>query len=705
MTTYFGILALFMALSLRSISSNIYLVDDVEGFGQPFDGIGGISGGGATSKLLINYPEKQRSEILDYLFKPNFGASLQIFKVEIGGDAQSTDGTESSHMHNEDEINFERGYEWFLMKEAKKRNPKIKLGALAWAFPGWVGEIPREPYANFTKLAYYLTTWLKGAKDRYDLDIDYIGIWNEQKCDKEFVKYFRKYLNQNNLSSIKLIAPDSYDLEWSVTKQMHKDEEFHNAIDIIGEHYPGTYSTQDAVNTGKILWSSEDYSTLNDRIGAGCWARILNQNYVRGYMSATLSWNLIYSYYDGLPYGGCGLMTANEPWSGHYTVSLPIWVTAHTTHFSEPGWYYLKHNRGVGLLDGGGSFVSLAPSNKTQLTIIIETLTYGNSKCIRPELKPYAVADHQVVQFMLGGTFKNIRKLYVWRTDLSPKVPESERQVLDPQNVIEVQGGIVSINILADNLYTLTTIFRESPVVYKPVPLPFPFPTPYFDDFEDYVEFAEPYNLSPQVGVFEARKIGVNGVMAQVVQQTPIHWCIGNKYAMPSPTVVIGDYKWSNVEVSVDVLWPSYTGPAGMGTGYLAPEDVVPIYLAARVNKGGCETHKSNGIFFWIHPSKKLYRVTNDLRGKNKLFEGNILGFDPYNWHKITLIVKGNHAMGYVDKILTFSGNFSNVKSSHGFVALGTMNYSPAFFDNLNISSANCESIGSTSYLSYFRVK
>lgn len=51
-----------------------------------------LSGGGATSKLLVNYPEPQRSEILDYLFKPNFGAALQILKVEIGGDAQSTDG-------------------------------------------------------------------------------------------------------------------------------------------------------------------------------------------------------------------------------------------------------------------------------------------------------------------------------------------------------------------------------------------------------------------------------------------------------------------------------------------------------------------------------------------------------------------------------------------------------------------------------------
>lgn len=39
-------------------------------------------------------------------------------------------------------------------------------------------------------------------------------------------------------------------------------------------HYPGTESTSAAVKTGKQLWASEDYSTFNDNIGGGCWARV-----------------------------------------------------------------------------------------------------------------------------------------------------------------------------------------------------------------------------------------------------------------------------------------------------------------------------------------------------------------------------------------------------------------------------------------------
>lgn len=51
-------------------------------------------------------------------------------------------------------------------------------------------------------------------------------------------------------------------------------------------HYPGTTTVLDALKTQKKLWSSEDYSTFNNEVGGGCWARILNQNYINGLMTA-----------------------------------------------------------------------------------------------------------------------------------------------------------------------------------------------------------------------------------------------------------------------------------------------------------------------------------------------------------------------------------------------------------------------------------
>lgn len=35
--------------------------------GRRFDGIGGLSGGGATSRLLVSYPQPYRDQILDYV--------------------------------------------------------------------------------------------------------------------------------------------------------------------------------------------------------------------------------------------------------------------------------------------------------------------------------------------------------------------------------------------------------------------------------------------------------------------------------------------------------------------------------------------------------------------------------------------------------------------------------------------------------------
>eukprot|EP01043_Picozoa_sp_COSAG02_P014810 COSAG02_NODE_617_length_19476_cov_158.404913_3_plen_96_part_00 len=72
-------------------------------------------------------------EILDILFKPQYAGSLQCLKLEVGGDGHSTISTESSHMHTEDEEpSFKRGWVMWLLQEAVRRNPDIKVGGLSW---------------------------------------------------------------------------------------------------------------------------------------------------------------------------------------------------------------------------------------------------------------------------------------------------------------------------------------------------------------------------------------------------------------------------------------------------------------------------------------------------------------------------------------------------------------------------------------------
>jgi galactosylceramidase len=47
---------------------------------------------GASTRLLFDYAEPYRSDVLDFLFKPSFGAAFQHLKVEIGGGENSTCG-------------------------------------------------------------------------------------------------------------------------------------------------------------------------------------------------------------------------------------------------------------------------------------------------------------------------------------------------------------------------------------------------------------------------------------------------------------------------------------------------------------------------------------------------------------------------------------------------------------------------------------
>ena len=61
--------------------------------GRTFEGVGGVSAG-ASTRNLVDYPQPQRDQVLDYLFKSKFGAGMQHLKVEIGGGDNSTCGSE-----------------------------------------------------------------------------------------------------------------------------------------------------------------------------------------------------------------------------------------------------------------------------------------------------------------------------------------------------------------------------------------------------------------------------------------------------------------------------------------------------------------------------------------------------------------------------------------------------------------------------------
>jgi O-glycosyl hydrolase len=210
------------------------IVIDGKSGGRTFDGLGAVSAGGST-RLLIDYPEPRRRQILDYLFKPGFGAALQRLKVEIGADAQSTDGSEPSHMRTARDHDSTRGYEWWLMAEARKRNPRIVLEALPWAAPRWVGESAAGKETLYSsRMAAYVVDFIRTAKRDYSLDISYAGIWNERDWNIPYIKRLHELLKARQLST-RIVCCDG---DWSIADAMLADPELAADIAVIGAHYP-----------------------------------------------------------------------------------------------------------------------------------------------------------------------------------------------------------------------------------------------------------------------------------------------------------------------------------------------------------------------------------------------------------------------------------------------------------------------------------
>jgi galactosylceramidase len=299
--------------------------------GSRWQGVGAISGGGATSKLLLDYDPAVASDIFDFLFKPSFGASLDLLKVEVGGDADATEGAEPSHMHWRGDANYQRGYEWSMMKEARRRNPQVGLYGLSWSWPGWLAvnstadtpPTPPDPQvdaAHDNATADYTIAFLEGAQKYHNLTMNYIGLWNEKGSTAAYVAALKARVTEK-LPHIEIVG---------------------------GPHYPGTkLVAQNCSAPGHVAWNATNWvdeeGSVADGYSSRCLARTINRGYLSGCYTGLFQWHLISSFYSDVPWPRCGLAVANQPWSGAYEITRPAWAVAHTTQFAAPGWRYLRY--------------------------------------------------------------------------------------------------------------------------------------------------------------------------------------------------------------------------------------------------------------------------------------------------------------------------------------------------------------------------
>jgi hypothetical protein len=619
------------------------------GPGRTFDGIGAISGGGGNSRLLIDYPPAQRNQILDYLFKPGYGASLQQLKLEIGGDANSTDGSEPSVEHTKGVVNCNAGYEFWLAEQAKERNPNIKLYGLAWTAPGWIGN------GNFwsTDMVNYLMTWL-GCARSHGLTIDYLGGWNERGYNVAWYENLHATLAAQHYST-KVVGDDS---GWDEADAMATDPAFANSIDILAAHYSceggdggnadSCSSTQNAINTGKPLWDSESGSQ-DDNSGAPALIRAITRGYLDAKMTALLNWPLIAAITPNLPYSTTGLMVAGQPWSGNYSVGLSTWITAQVTQFTQPGWQFLDGASGyLGDNRTNGSYVSLVSPDKSDYSTIVETTTAGGPS---------------IANFTVPGNL-SAKKVHVRATNVNST--NDADQFAQLPDLTPDSSGRFTVTLQPGYVYTFSTLAGAGKG-RAAGPAAHPLALPYSDNFDEYGAGQEARYVSDMQGSFEVQPCaaGRRGMCLQQMDPIkPIEWQDDS-----DAFTLVGDPTWTNYSVQTDA---ELTKP---GT----------LELIGRAGTQNRPQSHQQGYYFQISDTGAWTIFKSDANGvRTVLAKSATTALGTGRWHRLGLSFNGPSITASVDG--TAVGVVEDSSYTAGQVGLGLTSYDTDQFDNLSIT-------------------
>ena len=401
------------------------------------------------------------------------------------------------------------------MKEAKARKPNLKLYGLPWGFPGWLDPdaTPAKPaknaFANANVTANYTLSWLEAAKEVHGLHIDYMGQWNERDAPEAYNDALRRVVGESKVLGGKT----------TVLNRL--------------PHYPGTSTTADSRGCTQHQWNTTDGSLWVDEEGsifdgrsARCLARCVNRQYVTGCHTATFQWHLISSFYDYLPWSRCGVAVANEPWSGNYEITSPLWALAHTTQFAQPGWRYLAHGSGVYMLKNGGSMVTrVATDGSGDFSIVVEKMTTENSVCARGSNPKVSVGAEKMTITLDGGLLAaaQAKGLHVWKSNLASPNDEGvnppENQVFQKQSQQETmaafdpRAGSLTLQVEPEEIYTITTLAggaKGTPAKWPPAPKA-PLPLPYTQAFDTEEISSPPYGWYDQMGAWEVQEESQDG--------------------------------------------------------------------------------------------------------------------------------------------------------------------------------------------------
>jgi len=676
-----GIL-LSLATSAGAASQTVTL--DGKAAGKRFDGIGVVDGGGATSVLLKDYPEPLRSQIVDLLYKPKFGASVSALMVEIPGDGNATQGAMPSHMHTRDDLNYWRGYAWWILTEAKRRNPRLSLDGAAWSAPGWVGDNIGKSQQDESRFfsqdtADYYVKWLAGLRQVHGLEFDALGVRNEKGSDYIFPGTLRKALNAGGLGKVKIHGFDNWPDEWKFkfVHEMQSDPALRDGIDIIGAHINAPESVVPgdvrklAADMDKPIWNTEQHVYKAGYDGLISIVQAFNDNFVSSGVTKIVNWYGIAGLYTLEPYSGEkeAAVRANWPWSKHVQINPALWGYAHYGQFSEIGWTYL--NGGSGKLRDGGSYVTLKSPGK-DYSVIIETKGAGG-----PQQLSLNIGDG-----LAQGA------LAVWRS--TPEAHFMRQADLAPVN------GSVTLTLDPNAVYSLTTTRGQTKATITSSAKPEAFPFPYYETFEQYTNPQQwgylPRYFADIAGAFELSDCpGRKGrCLHQAVPVPTLSWA-----PEWQPYTIIGDDSWADYEVSADVYLGRGESAAvmgrinnvGSGYGFIPKGYFLQLDDQGRLNLVLIRGKKDKKELIGDAEQQALIKAANDAAegGEKNLASTQVAGIAAGQWHRLKLRFQATRLTGFIDGKAVLTAEDATYGKGMAGLLVGTdgKRFSMPWFDNV----------------------
>lgn len=715
-----------------------------------FDGIG-ASFSGASARMIRDYPSSSRTRILDLLFSPSGppstqnsfkGAALQILKLEIGGDGVSVGGgTVPSHLHSlSDKVNINRGWVTWLAREALDRNPNIKILLSPKTFPGYLRQGnpgATDPFGDPLQTASYIFDYVVAFAELLGGHPGYIGLWSTSSSTStvvtndfmvQYAVELRAQLDSVGFTDTLIVCSESASRftlppitgDWSCVNATDPsdplyNEELSQVVGVIGNlgRPPIPFSPTANPSNAPVWMTSytSEYSGPQPSFGYGALA-VANE-WMETYLLASSLNNakqgavpsgFIYEFgVDSAPLGFPnfynGLLQANQPWSGHFSVSAALWAIGHVNQFvpANLDWRMLAAdavNGGSGNLTFGGYYTTFYSSSSSFASTIIVNKFYDMNMPKRP------VVLDELATFTWSGNFPGKQlNAAVWYSCFSNNLSANNTwTTMTFDRNYPILSNAITLNLSTNCIYSISTSSSISVwpgcqatecETLPPEPLAFGNQALTFTNFKSCVfDGANGLYMMDVNGAFECSTDPLLGmVLRQTVESAPI------PEGDTRPHTITGDLSTINVDVRVDAYIPG--GCSAM--------------LGANINPypggGSTQLNAAAGLWLVVQPVPentlywKLVKGLDMMSYESPVRSGEIFLAGPLEgWVTLRLIVRDGRAIGTVSISPSLDGNISNVQDN---ILLFSLDISNGFMNSGYVGFGTGEFVSGTSFRNF----